>query len=169
MGRATQIISEGAPAGLRVEFVKCRRALRFSGAAIGGSSPVEVPVPPLLDQLDVDREERRAPVRYLLFGGLNGHPRGGVRDVIGVFDSESRARQEFVELRRQRSDHEGWAELAALDARGNLTALGWFGLDESVARTTAASAVAALSPNLPAQEARKSWSRSLRRRRVRRS
>ena len=68
------------------------------------------------------------PVRFLLFAGFHSRPRGGTDDVIGVFDSESAARCAFLETRRGRADHEGWAELAVLDGRGELTRLGWFGI-----------------------------------------
>ena len=166
MGRALQVISEGAPGGLRVEFIKCRRALRFSGVGIAGSGPVEVSVPPLLEQLDVDPGMGRVSVRYLLFGGMNESPRGGLRDVLGVFDSLPRAREAFVELRRGRSDDEGWGELVAFDPRGRLTPLSWFGLEGTSTRTMATSTGVLATPMDGHESDSRGRSRSLRRRRA---
>ena len=160
MGQVLQVISEGAPAGLRVEFIKCRRALRFSGIADGARcGPVEVSVPPLLEQLDVERG-LRVPARYLLFGGRNGKPRGGVGDLIGVFESESAARDAFVELRRRHSDDEGWGELVSLDGRGVLIPLGWFGRDGSSVRPMRSPRVGPIR-NGRFGTAGRAWSRSV--------
>lgn len=50
-------------------------------------------------------------------------------DLVRSLESEPAARQAFRRLREARSDGEGWADLTALDGRGRLTHLAWFGRD----------------------------------------
>jgi hypothetical protein len=78
-----------------------------------------------MSHFEVDRAD---PVRYLLFGARHQETRGGAADVIGEFASEDSARREFLTLRQQRSDRDGWGELARVDSQGKVTRLAWFGI-----------------------------------------
>jgi len=78
-----------------------------------------------MNHLEVESD---APARYLLLGALHRDTRGGAADVIGEFASELRARREFLTLRQQRSDRDGWGELARVDSEGKVTRLAWFGM-----------------------------------------
>ena len=69
---------------------------------------------------------------FLLFSGLHGESRGGAADLAGWYETELAARAAFVELRGELSDHEGWAELVALDGRHRPRTLAWFGRSPSV-------------------------------------
>ena len=129
MGRQMQVMDGKELGGMRIEYVKRREVLRLSGTAMADGVPVEIPLSQLIERLDVDPATLGVPVRYLLFGGLHWDARGGSRDLSGVYTCETTARQAFVELRKRRSDREGWAELAALDGKGRLTTLSWFGLE----------------------------------------
>lgn len=112
-------------AGLRIEYVKGRRSLRLT--ASNGSAPVEVPLSQLVEQLDIDRRDLTPQPRLLLFAGLHGEARGGAGDLAGWFDSEDEARAAFREVRAERSDGEGWAELVALDGGPRPAVRAWFG------------------------------------------
>lgn len=136
MGRAIQITENDELDGIRVEYVKSRQVLRLSGSRPAAGVSVEIPLSRLVQQLGLDAETLGAPVHYLLFGGLHGHPRLGTGDLVGVFTSESSARQAFLELRQRRSDREGWAELAALDGKARLTTVRWFGMEPAARQGT---------------------------------
>ncbi len=121
MGRTRDITVDG----MRIEYLKGRRALRLT--ADGGKGPVEVTLASLVDGLDIDRPELAPRPGLLLFAGLYARPRGGAGDFVGWYQSEADGRAAFRELRATRSDEEGWAELVALDRGGRPRAVAWFG------------------------------------------
>ncbi len=134
MGRSRELIPDDGAAWVRIQYIRCRQVLRLIGVQ-DDLEPVEIPLPVLLSRLAIDPKGLAAPIRYLLFAGVHGQPRGGTRGLVGAFPDEGEARQAFVALRTQRSDRDGWAELAALDQRGHLTQLAWFGQDGVPAST----------------------------------
>jgi hypothetical protein len=115
---ATITVGDDGSTGIRVEYVRHRRALRLWGCHDGEANggPVEVPVQALVE-LGVATDELVAPHRFLVFGG-RGAVRGGARDLIATYDSEVLARTAFIDLRRARACD--WAELVALTARGGI-------------------------------------------------
>lgn len=63
---------------------------------------------------------------YLLFAGSH-RTNGGLGDLAGIFDAEADARAAFTGLRLGTETHVDWAELAAVDAGGQVRVLCWFG------------------------------------------
>ena len=118
-------MATSASSRVRIEYVKGRRALRL--IADDGQGPVEVPLASLIERLEIDRSDFAPPPRLLLFAGRHDRPRGGAGDLIGWFESAADARAAFQEMRRSRTDEEGWAELVALDGGGRPSVLAWFG------------------------------------------
>jgi hypothetical protein len=127
MGRPAAItVGDDSVGTVRVEYVRCRRTLRLWGWR--GETPPRVPVElPLqaLVELGVASDELLPPQRFLLFGGGRGPARGGAGDLLATFESETRARDAFVALRRR--GEASWAQLVALEARGGVKRLAWFG------------------------------------------
>ena len=134
MGKPSELIPGDGAAWVRIQYVKYRQVLRLTGAYDHGLEPIEIPVPALLARLGIDAPELDVPVRYLLFAGVHHRPRRGAAELVASFHSEAEARRAFTALRRQRSDREGWAELAALDRRGRCSRLAWFVQDDDVRR-----------------------------------
>ena len=118
-------MATGASGRMRIEYIQGRRALRLT--AEDGHGPVEVPLASLIERLEIDRRDLAAQPRLLLFAGRHDRPRGGAGDLIGWFESADDARAAFREVRRSRTDEEGWAELVALDRGGRPAVLAWFG------------------------------------------
>jgi hypothetical protein len=92
------------------------------------ATAAEIPVGELLERLDVDRARLVPSRRYLLFAGLDG-TEGGLSDLAGVFGDEREARAAFTAARVHTQPRLDWAELASVDAAGNIEVLCWFGHD----------------------------------------
>ena len=121
MGRTRDMTADG----MRIEYLKGRRALRMT--AVEADGPGEVPLSALVDRLEIDRRDLGAQPRLLLFAGLHHDPRGGAGDLAGWYDGEDEALAAFREVRSTRSDYDGWAELVALDAGLRTSVRAWFG------------------------------------------
>lgn len=129
MRRPVDTIESNELQGMRVEYVRSRQILRLSGPEVAAADSLEIPLSGLIRRLGLETPASPR-VRYLLFGGLHTQERtGGTSNIVGVFNCESRARQAFVELRHQRTDCEGWAELAAVNGNGRVTVISWFGIE----------------------------------------
>lgn len=116
--------------GLRVEYLKTRRLLRFSSETERRSGGFELGLHQFCDDLGIDRGELGSPAAYLLFGGGRG-ANGGTRDIIGTWDSEDEAREAFRRCREESSFQ--WAELVAMRVGGDCHPIGWFGLERGPA------------------------------------
>ncbi len=123
MGQLRSVTLEGA--GTTVEYVRRRGMLRFGASGRGGYE--EVSPAALLRKLGVDVTELAPARQFLLFGGSDWPPVGGLGDLVAVFDSEDDARDRFRQLRLIQNPGRRWAELAALDAAGCVRRLCWFG------------------------------------------
>jgi hypothetical protein len=129
MGKAKRLGSGSPEAGLALEYVRTRKVVRLLGWLHTESlEPVEVPVDQFCRRLGIDPRDLGAPRHYLLFAGSHARPRGGLRDLAGTFSSEERAWAAFRALRQAQPAGQGWAELAAVDALGQVNQMGWFGL-----------------------------------------
>ncbi len=129
MGRAKRMGAGTAGAGLAIEYVRTRKVVRLLGWVDGESiEPVEIPLGELCQRLGIDARDLVAPQRFLLFAGSHRSPGGGRRDLVATFDSEEEAWAAFRERRQSHPALHGWAELASIDARGQITQLAWFGL-----------------------------------------
>lgn len=129
MGRAKRLGSGTRSAGLAIEYVRTRKVVRLLGWLYGEPiEPVEIPVGELWRRLGIDPQEFGAPRHYLLFAGSHRTTGGGLRDLIGTFDSEERAWDAFRELRQTHPSTQGWAELATIDGFGQVSQIAWFGL-----------------------------------------
>lgn len=122
MGR-TRDITAG---GIRIEYVKGRRALRLT--ASNGDGPVEMPLAVLVERLDIDRRHLVPQPRLLLFAGRHNELRRGAGDLAGWFECEDEAMAAFREIRAGRSDGDGWAELVTLERGPRPAVRAWFGL-----------------------------------------
>ena len=128
MGRCKEIVARHGTGVVRLSYVKSRKVLRVTSWEDNRAMhSLEIALDAMLDQLDIEPADLAVPVRYLLFAGRHDQPRGGSDDLVCAFDSELAARDAFRELRGTRSNRDGWAELTALDCRGRLTRLAWFG------------------------------------------
>ena len=130
MGRIRGLRSPDGPAGVAVEYLKSRGTIRITGWRRFGNEVdrLELPLAEFVERLEIDMTELVPARRYLLFSGSGDRPEGGMRDVAGAFDDENEARQAFHDLRGDEGSAR-WGELAALDARGRLVPLAWFGRD----------------------------------------
>lgn len=121
-----------ADAGMAIEYVRGRKLLRVRGWAYGEPiDSLEVPVVELCARLGIDAVDLIAPHQYLLFAGSRHRPRGGLRDLVGSYESEDAAWGAFRRLRQGHPSGEGWGELAAMDGFGQVRQLAWFGLREA--------------------------------------
>ena len=128
MGKPMAITSGDGPVGVRVEYVKRRRVLRLVGWHEDGETVARtLSVPEFCEELGIEAEELAAPRRYLVFAGSHRAPVGGAGDLVAAFDSEQEARKAFSALRLSRPGHDEWAEMVALDGRGQVHQLLWFG------------------------------------------
>ncbi len=129
MGRAKRLGSGTRRAGLAMEYVRSRKVVRLLGWLYDEPmEPVEIPVGDLCRRLGIDPQDLGVPHRYLLFAGSHHRVGGGLRDLVGTFDSEDRAWEAFRELRQAHPATHAWAELATIDALGHVTQMAWFGL-----------------------------------------
>jgi hypothetical protein len=129
MGRPKRVGAGTRNAGLAIEYVRTRKVIRLLGWLYNEPiEPVEIPVAELSQRLGIDPRDIGAPHHYLLFAGSHRHPAGGLRDLVGTFDSEDAAWNAFRELRAAHPAVQGWAELAAIDGMGQVNQLAWFGL-----------------------------------------
>lgn len=129
MGRAKRLEAGTRENGLAIEYVRTRKVLRLLGWLRGEViDPVEIPVDRLCQLLDIDGRDLAVPRHFLLFTGSHRRPAGGLRDLVGTFESEEKAWQAFREARHDHPSTEGWAQLAAVDGRGQVHQLAWFGL-----------------------------------------
>lgn len=115
-------VTLGSSGRVRAEFVKSRRVVRFIGE---DGSVAEFDLLTFLDLLGIEATDLAPPRQYVLFGGTSDRPSGGSGDIAGTFADEASARSAFQRLRMS-SDHR-WAQLVALDVRGRVRALSWFG------------------------------------------
>lgn len=133
MSTSRAITTGDRRAGAHLEYVKRRRVLRLGGwhGNIERLETVELPLQTFLERLDIEVQEK-APARwYMLFAG-QGRPAGGARDLIGVFESDEKARRAFHELRARPSPPMSWAQLVMLDGRGRTRPVCWFDPNPSV-------------------------------------
>jgi hypothetical protein len=129
MGRAKRLGAGTRSAGLAIEYVRTRKVVRLLGWLYDEPiEPVEIPVAELSQRLGIDPRDLGASCHYLLFAGSHRHPAGGLRDLVGTFDSEDQAFAAFQALRAAHPSTQGWAELAAIDGMGQVNQLAWFGL-----------------------------------------
>ena len=129
MGRAKRLGAGTRDAGLAIEYVRTRKVIRLLGWLYNEPiEPVEIPVAELSQRLGIDPRDIGAPQHFLLFAGSHRAPAGGLRDLVGTFDSEQEAWQAFRELRAAHPAVQGWAELASIDLMGQVSQLAWFGL-----------------------------------------
>lgn len=129
MGRSRSLGDGTRSTGLAIEYVRTRKVVRLLGWMNDAPiAPVEIPLDELFRGLGISPRDLGAPRQFLLFAGSHGRPAGGLRDLVGTFDAEERAWAAFRELRQGHPATQGWAELAAIDARGQVTQLAWFGL-----------------------------------------
>lgn len=129
MGRAKRLGAGTPNAGLAIEYVRTRKVVRLLGWLYGDAiEPVEIPVGELCQRLGIDPRDVGRPHNYLLFAGSHRHPAGGLRDLVGTYDSAEEAWAAFRELRQGHPSAQGWGELAAIDGLGQVNQLAWFGL-----------------------------------------
>ena len=129
MGRAKRLGAGTRNAGLAIEYVRTRKVVRLLGWLYNEPiEPVEIPLAELSQRLGIDPRDIGASHHYLLFAGSHRQPAGGLRDLVGTFDSEEKAFAAFQELRAAHPSAQGWAELAAIDGMGQVNQLAWFGL-----------------------------------------
>ena len=67
------------------------------------------------------------PSHYLLCWGPEPNGDGEGRGFVSAFELEREAREAFRRLRSGQPRRAAWAEVAALDERGRLNVLAWFG------------------------------------------
>lgn len=79
-----------------------------------------------------------APTPYLLFAGLHGRDRRGTGDLVATLAFQAAARDAFRQIRFQRPDRDGSAELTAVSAGGRARRLSWFGQERQVGSSRAA-------------------------------
>lgn len=133
MGRAKRLGTGTRNAGLAIEYVRSRKVVRLLGWLHGDPiEPVEIPVDELCQRLGIDPRDVGRPQNYLLFAGSHRQPAGGLRDLIGTYDSEEEAWAAFRELRQVHPSAQGWGELAAIDGMGQVNQLAWFGLHPAI-------------------------------------
>lgn len=129
MGRAKRLGTGTRNAGLAIEYVRTRKVVRLLGWLYGDPiEPVEIPVEELCSRLGIDPHDVGMPHSYLLFAGSHRQPAGGLRDLVGTYNSEDEAWAAFRELRQGHPSTQGWGELATIDGRGQVNQLAWFGL-----------------------------------------
>jgi len=129
MGRAKRLGAGSRNAGLAIEYVRTRRVVRLLGWLHDEPiEPVEIPVEELCRRLGIEPGDIGVPRRYLLFAGSHRRTAGGLRDLVGTFDSEESAWAAFRELRQHHPSVQGWAELATIDQMGHVNQMAWFGL-----------------------------------------
>ncbi len=132
MGRAKRVVAGTRSTGLAIEYVRTRKLVRILGwLAEEPITPVEIPLDELSRRLGIDPRDFGAPQRYLLFAGSHRQPAGGLRDLVGTFDSEDKAWAAFRSLRQAHPSAQGWAELATIDGTGQVNQLAWFGLHQA--------------------------------------
>ena len=129
MGRARRVLAGTRDCGLAIEYVRTRRVVRLLGWLHDEAiEPVEIPIHELCERLGIDGRDVGAPLHYLLFAGSQQRTAGGLRDLVGMFDSDDEAWAAFRELRQADPTAQGWAELAAMNGAGHLNQLAWFGM-----------------------------------------
>jgi hypothetical protein len=129
MGRAKRLGTGTPKDGLAIEYVRTRKVVRLLGWMYGDAiQPVEIPVDELCSRLGIDPRDVGKPHNYLLFAGSHRHPAGGLRDLVGTYDTEEAAWAAFRQLRQSHPAAQGWGELAAIDGMGQVSQLAWFGL-----------------------------------------
>ncbi|MGI8984791.1 MAG: hypothetical protein ACR2HM_09720 [Acidimicrobiales bacterium] len=139
MGRAKRLGTATRRNGLAIEYVRTRRVVRLLGWLYGDAiEPVEIPVDELCSRLGIDPREVGTPHNFLLFAGSHRHPAGGLRDLVGTYDSEEEAWDAFRRLRQGHPSAQGWGELAAIDGSGQVNQLAWFGLHPATDEAPAA-------------------------------
>ena len=65
---------------------------------------------------------------YVLFGGREEPPRGGLGDLVQISDCEQTMRNAFREMRLDRAVGWSWGQLAVFDGERGVQPLCWFGI-----------------------------------------
>jgi hypothetical protein len=129
MGRAKRLGGGTRSSGLAIEYVRTRKVVRLLGWMYNEPiEPVEIPLDELCQRLGISPGDVGVPHHYLLFAGSHRRPAGGLRDLVGTFESAEQAWAAFRELRQGHPSAQAWAELATIDALGQVSQLAWFGL-----------------------------------------
>lgn len=126
MTKPTAATWRSGPAEFRVEYLKSRHVLRLTGGEHTNLS-VEVPIAEFLANLAIDVDELAPPLRYLLFAAVGSGPGVSPNYLVDTFGDEAVARQAFWALRMEHFQSADWAEVAAVQASGELRRLCWFG------------------------------------------
>lgn len=110
----------------RVQYLKGRRVLRLA-AGEHAATAVEVPLDEFCAALEIDVAQLAPARHYLLFADVGAGRHGSSRHVAAAFSDEDRAREAFRALRLEHPGAADWAELAQVEASGELRRLCWFG------------------------------------------
>ncbi len=117
----------GGRGSMVVEYLRTRRVVRLVNRTAPVPEVVEMPVSAFLDRLGVDLTDPVPTRHYLLFAGGEAGPSGGLRDLVGLYDSEEAAREAFRFIRLTPAYRRGWGELVALRPGRGFEPLCWFG------------------------------------------
>lgn len=119
-------IVAGPGGAVTVEYLRASRVLRFHTSADRTAGAVEMPLTEFVTGLGLEAADLMSTRQYLLFGAAGGAA-GGLRDLLGAFSAEARARDAFRSLRLSPDFRGGWAELVALQPEGRMKPVCWFG------------------------------------------
>ena len=119
-------IVTGPGGAVRIEYLRTSRVLRFVTPADRSAGAVEMPVAEFVAGLGLEAADLISTRQYLLFGGVGGGA-GGLRDLLGAFSTEAKAKDAFRTLRLSPDFRGGWAELVVLQPEGRVKPLCWFG------------------------------------------
>lgn len=109
-----------------VEYVRSRRVVRLVDHR-HEHDVVEMPLAAFISGLGLEAADLLPSRHYLLFAGMGSGAAGGLRDLHGAYDSETRARAAFRELRVSAAFTGGWAELALVRSGRRIEPVCWFG------------------------------------------
>ena len=127
MGRSPSITVGDAGEGVRVEHVKTKGLVRLVRWQAGRAEDdvVGLEVSDFCARLGITTDVLDpAGRRYLLVADPR---RAGAGHVVAIFDTEERARAEFVRFRRSEPGGGAWAELSEITARHPMRRICWFG------------------------------------------
>jgi len=119
-------IVTGPGGAVEIEYLRSSRVLRFLTPADRGAGAVEMPLAEFVAGLGLEASDLMSTRQYLLFGGASGVA-GGLRDLIGAFNTEATAKDAFRRLRLSPDFRGGWAELVVLQPEGRMKPVCWFG------------------------------------------
>ena len=119
-------IVTGPEGAVTIEYLRASRVLRFVAPADSRAPAVEMPLAEFVAHLGLEAADLMSTRQYLLFGGA-GAGSGGLRDLVGAFNTEATARDAFRSLRLSPDFRGGWAELVVLRPEGRMKPVCWFG------------------------------------------